>query len=189
MVKHREPTGGRVMSDAQRSILIVAHTNREETVRAAHRVIAALRASGARPVLAPEDCAELSDIDDVAVLGVDVPIEDVELAIVLGGDGTILRAAERRRSWSDCPCTTTSSSARSASTPAGAARPPTDARPRPSLEIDRPMYSSARPPPMGSTSPPASRTRAATAPSSGTIHTPSTVAWAAPARTAPESAR
>jgi NAD+ kinase len=94
MVKHREPTGGRVMSDAERSILIVAHTNREETVRAAHRVIAALRASGARPVLAPEDCAELSDIDDVAVLGVDVSVEDVELAIVLGGDGTILRAAE-----------------------------------------------------------------------------------------------
>ena len=94
MVRHREPTGGRVMSDAQRSILIVAHTNREETVRAAHRVIAALRASGARPVLAPEDCAELSDIDDVAVLGVDVRVEDVELAIVLGGDGTILRAAE-----------------------------------------------------------------------------------------------
>ena len=36
---------------------------------------------------------------------------------------------------------------------------------------------------------PASRTRSATAPSSGTIHTPSTEACAAPARTAPESAR
>ena len=43
--------------------------------------------------------------------------------------------------------------------------------------------------PIGSRSPPASRTRSATAPVSGTIHTPSTAACAAPARTAPESAR
>jgi NAD+ kinase len=31
---------------------------------------------------------------DVPALGVDVPLDDIELAIVLGGDGTILRAAE-----------------------------------------------------------------------------------------------
>ena len=31
---------------------------------------------------------------DVATLGDDVPVDDIELAIVLGGDGTILRAAE-----------------------------------------------------------------------------------------------
>jgi len=48
----------------------------------------------------------------------------------------------------------------------------------------RPRYSSARPSPIGSTSPPASATRSATEPVSGTIHTPSTAAWPAPARTA-----
>ena len=53
---------------------------------------------GARPVLAPDDRAELEQLigalAGVATLGVDVAVEDVELAIVLGGDGTILRAAE-----------------------------------------------------------------------------------------------
>ncbi len=92
------------MTDAQRteaavrSILVVAHARRDETVVAAARIIAELRAAGARPVLSREDRAELSaeltTFDDVAVLGEDVPVRDIELAIVLGGDGTILRAAE-----------------------------------------------------------------------------------------------
>ena len=82
----------------ERSILVVAHAHRDETVRAADRVISALRAAGARPVLSPDDHAELTRplpaLRDVAVLGADVPVADIELAIVLGGDGTILRAAE-----------------------------------------------------------------------------------------------
>ncbi|WP_137844691.1 NAD kinase [Microbacterium sp. 2FI] len=86
------------MTDAERSILVVAHAQRADTVIAAERVVAALREAGARPVLAADDRAELSAVRgsfaDVAVLGVDVPVHDVELAIVLGGDGTILRAAE-----------------------------------------------------------------------------------------------
>jgi NAD+ kinase len=86
------------MIDAERSILVVAHAQRADTVIAAERVVAALREAGARPVLAADDRAELSAVRssfaDVAVLGVDVPVHDVELAIVLGGDGTILRAAE-----------------------------------------------------------------------------------------------
>nr|BFF11015.1 NAD kinase [Microbacterium flavescens] len=83
---------------AERSILVVAHAQREDTVIAAERVVAALRAAGARPVLAADDRAELAAVRDtfadVLVLGDDVPVRDVELAIVLGGDGTILRAAE-----------------------------------------------------------------------------------------------
>ncbi|WP_019181541.1 NAD kinase [Microbacterium yannicii] len=83
---------------AQRSILVVAHAHRDDTVIAAERVVAALRGAGARPVLAPDDRAELAAVRasfaDVAALGEDVAVEDVELAIVLGGDGTILRAAE-----------------------------------------------------------------------------------------------
>jgi len=86
------------MTDAERSILVVAHAHRDETVHAAQRVMAALHGAGAKPVLAPDDRAELEQLigalDGVATLGVDVAVGDVELAIVLGGDGTILRAAE-----------------------------------------------------------------------------------------------
>lgn len=89
---------------AERSILAVAHAHRADTVAAAERVVAALRAAGARPVLAPDDREELVDagaaLADVAILGVDVPVAAIELAIVLGGDGTILRAAELVRDGS-----------------------------------------------------------------------------------------
>jgi NAD+ kinase len=82
---------------AERSILVVAHAHRLDTVIAAERVVGALRAAGARPVLAVDDRAELAavrpSLGEVATLE-DVPVGDIELAIVLGGDGTILRAAE-----------------------------------------------------------------------------------------------
>ncbi|WP_309068458.1 NAD kinase [Microbacterium sp.] len=82
----------------ERKILIVAHAHREETVDAAVRVTALLRSSGAQPVLAHDDRAELSALApvlaEVPVLGTDVPLAEIDLAIVLGGDGTILRATE-----------------------------------------------------------------------------------------------
>ncbi|GAA2588363.1 NAD kinase [Microbacterium binotii] len=85
-----------------RHILVVAHARRADTVEAADRVISALRAAGATPVLAEDDRDELAEVlprcADLAVLGVDVPLHEIELAIVLGGDGTILRAAEMVRS-------------------------------------------------------------------------------------------
>ena len=80
-----------------RNILVVAHARRDDTVAAARRVIAAVLASGARPVLAiddPELVAALADLGPIAGLGADVDVADIEIAIVLGGDGTILRAAE-----------------------------------------------------------------------------------------------
>lgn len=86
------------MNDADRRILVVVHARRDDTVAAAARVVAALRGAGARPVLSIDDRAELGDalelLGDVGTLNVDVSVEDIELAIVLGGDGTILRAAE-----------------------------------------------------------------------------------------------
>ncbi|WP_314648125.1 NAD kinase [uncultured Microbacterium sp.] len=82
----------------ERNILVVAHAGRDATVAAARRVVDALRGAGARPVLAQVDRAELSAVDasfaDVDVLGDTVDPATLELAIVLGGDGTILRAAE-----------------------------------------------------------------------------------------------
>ena len=88
----------------ERNILVVAHARRTDTVEAARRVVEALREAGARPVLASDDSADLSAVDpffaDVDVLGDTVTQEDLELAIVLGGDGTILRAAELVRGCS-----------------------------------------------------------------------------------------
>ena len=61
------------------------------------RVISAVAAAGARPVLPDGDDelrAALGDVGSIATLGVDVTVAAIDLAIVLGGDGTILRAAE-----------------------------------------------------------------------------------------------
>jgi len=86
------------MTDAPRHILVVAHARRDDTVAAAHRVLTALATAGARPVLAADDRAELTEalgeLDGVLTLGRDVAVDDLELAIVLGGDGTILRAVD-----------------------------------------------------------------------------------------------
>lgn len=85
------------MTSSERSILVVVHAHRDDTVDAARRVIDALRGAGARPVLSADDRADVDGrlpLDGVGTLGVDVPVDDIELAIVLGGDGTILRAAE-----------------------------------------------------------------------------------------------
>ena len=82
----------------ERRILVVAHAGRVDTVAAARRVIDALRGAGVRPVLAADDHAELTAVDpffaDVDVLDASAGPAVLELAIVLGGDGTILRAAE-----------------------------------------------------------------------------------------------
>ncbi|QMU98531.1 NAD kinase [Microbacterium esteraromaticum] len=90
----------------ERHILVVAHAKREDTVAAALRVVDALRGAGATPVLPAADHDEFVALDerfaDVGLLGTDVAIHDLELAIVLGGDGTILRAAELVRG-SDAP--------------------------------------------------------------------------------------
>ena len=49
------------MTDAERNILVVVHARRDDTVAAAQRVVSALRAAGARPVLSIDDREELGD--------------------------------------------------------------------------------------------------------------------------------
>jgi len=85
----------------ERFILVVAHARRDDTVAAAMRVIDSLTAAGAIPVMSPDDRNDLADampdpsvLDRVRMLGEELSTADLELAIVLGGDGTILRAAE-----------------------------------------------------------------------------------------------
>lgn len=93
------------MTERPRYVLILAHTGRDATVDAAASALALLRAGGVVPVLTAlerEDLAARCDLDGAAVLGEDVAVDDLELVVVLGGDGTILRAAELVRD-SDVP--------------------------------------------------------------------------------------
>ena len=84
-----------------RNILVVAHAHRSDTVAAARRVIGALAAADATAVVPADDALRgaLGDLP-AAVLGVDVAVSDIEVAVVRGGDGTILRAAELVRDGS-----------------------------------------------------------------------------------------
>jgi NAD+ kinase len=88
-----------------RYILLVAHTGRLEAVNAAQEAIEQLVAAKLTPVMTPEQVIEIQEfqanrnlnsdfLDHVLELGVSVPEKDLELVMVLGGDGTILKAAE-----------------------------------------------------------------------------------------------
>lgn len=86
------------MSEKMRNILVVTHALRPESIEAAVTVIDALNEAGVRVVLPADDRVDLTrafpHLHVHAVLGRHVAVADVDLAIVLGGDGTILRAAE-----------------------------------------------------------------------------------------------
>lgn len=86
---------------ADRHFLIVAHTGREDSLEAAVTVCRQLQSAGLTPVLNADEYDDLlryaPDLEPVAMLGQQVTIQDLEVVIVLGGDGTILRAAELTR--------------------------------------------------------------------------------------------
>ncbi|WP_066043232.1 NAD kinase [Herbiconiux solani] len=82
----------------ERYILVVLHTGRRDSVLAAQSVCQQLRDAGVTPVIAPfdenDDIHVLGELGAFKLLGDGVTVPDLELVIVLGGDGTILRAAE-----------------------------------------------------------------------------------------------
>lgn len=81
-----------------RQFLLVTHPAKPEAVAASKETILKLQELGIGVVLAPSQKTELlpnSEIfQETLTLGDDVQLSEVELAIVLGGDGTILRTAE-----------------------------------------------------------------------------------------------
>lgn len=85
------------MSD--RHMLVVAHTGRQDALDAAVIVCSQLRQAGATPVVVPDqkEAMEKAGGSDCFLLGDGVELSDLELTIVLGGDGTILQAVELTR--------------------------------------------------------------------------------------------
>lgn len=92
------------MTDS-RHILLVAHTGRLEAINATQEAVELLVASKLVPVMTSEQIVEIEEfqanrnlssdfLGPVQELGVSVPENDLELVMVLGGDGTILKAAE-----------------------------------------------------------------------------------------------
>lgn len=88
-----------------RYVLVVAHAARIEAVSALQVVFEQLNAAGVIPVLTESDSKEFrahveasnfpkSVLDTAKILDVDCKTEELELVVVLGGDGTILKAAE-----------------------------------------------------------------------------------------------
>ena len=81
-----------------RHILVVSHTGRADSLDAAAHVLTMLGDAGVICVLGEEEKADLvahsPALAGIEVLGHRVQTADLELVIVLGGDGTILRAAE-----------------------------------------------------------------------------------------------
>jgi NAD+ kinase len=83
-------------SDGVRRILLLAHTGREGAIAVARQVIGALRSHGVVVRVLAEEAADLQvgEADGVELVAEDEAVAGVELVVVLGGDGTILRAAE-----------------------------------------------------------------------------------------------
>jgi len=93
----------------RRLVLLVSHIGRDEALVATVESAAALISAGITPVMEPEQlsaCQKFSQGGDsseqimqqVLALGKDVSESELELVMVLGGDGTILKAAEVVRS-------------------------------------------------------------------------------------------
>ena len=80
-----------------RRVAVLTHTGRPAAVSAANRLVEGLSAAGILSVLPPEDLPAIDPrlADVVAPLTKPVrDADDIELMVVLGGDGTILRGAE-----------------------------------------------------------------------------------------------
>jgi len=76
-----------------RRVLIITHTGRPEAITAAREVVHQLRGAGVEPLMLAEEIVEVPGADAVPV-ELTNGVAGADLVVVLGGDGTILRAAE-----------------------------------------------------------------------------------------------
>ncbi len=85
------------MGDSQRTMLVLAHTGRESARRSATEVIQRLTAAGVKVRVTESEGAALQCAGATVVPPGPSAADGAELVIVLGGDGTLLRAAELSR--------------------------------------------------------------------------------------------
>jgi NAD+ kinase len=89
----------------QRYVLLVTHTGRLEAVESTIEAVEQLVAASLIPVMTEAQIVEIEEflsakaidasfLTAVQKLGTDIPENNLELVMVLGGDGTILKAAE-----------------------------------------------------------------------------------------------
>ncbi len=78
-------------------MLVLAHTGRESARRSARQVIERLTAAGVAVRVTEAEVPDLECADATVVAAGPEAAKGVELVIVLGGDGTLLRAAELAR--------------------------------------------------------------------------------------------
>lgn len=92
------------MSENPRRVVVLPHMGRQAAVQAAEEVVLGLHAAGLRPVFYGNEAGKLSEAAQAVLEVADPadPLDGAELVVVLGGDGTILRAAEIVRG-SDVP--------------------------------------------------------------------------------------
>ena len=84
----------------QRRVLVLAHTGRAEARDVARACVQSLTAHGIAVRLLVDEAADLGLADADGLVETtrpdDEPGEGCELVLVIGGDGSILRAAQRR---------------------------------------------------------------------------------------------
>jgi NAD+ kinase len=93
----------------QRTVMLVVHSGRDEATETARRVEKVLSANGIALCALSAEAVDMGSLrldgDDGRALGIDIEVVDAdpmaaegcELVLVLGGDGTFLRAAELAR--------------------------------------------------------------------------------------------
>lgn len=88
-----------------RRVLVLAHTGREDAISAALQATRILEEEGLVSVMLEQDVAAIRENADAPAgfapqtLGVDCGLEDIVLGLVLGGDGSVLRAADFVRGY------------------------------------------------------------------------------------------
>ncbi|GAA3621026.1 NAD kinase [Kineosporia mesophila] len=84
------------MSTPDRRVLVLAHTGRDTAVAAAEELVHLLVDAGIKPIVMPSDSEGLTGktMQLLHQTSPKDPLDAIELVIVLGGDGTILRGAE-----------------------------------------------------------------------------------------------